>query len=414
MKKPGARFTQFALVAWLALGLAQGEAAAEALKIEVKETAGIRRFGYPVAIKLPESLSAATAGHFRLRDGEKPVSAQFRQEKKDNGAGPWWLDFNVSMLPNENRTFVLEYGLNIAAEDESPGLSLEQTSDGFIVSNRQYISWSLGRDLRGLLRSVDAGDLKHLRREGLRLSIGGPDGTAFEMDAEAVRARVVRAGPLAIAIRYEFAPTSGPLAELKSVVDLTFPSSKSWVQVDWQIDDPRKAVRSIHAAIAQNLDAPTGGKPTLVDFGASSLVYMSLTPRMIGKLQANSSARPSNGSPTQSWEVLRGANDRLEPFVARPAGSASGDAEGWAHIMDRNRCLALAVDEFGDNCADSIETTAEGDVTITRKFTGDEAGGVKVKSYRFWLHFVGFPPHLTAVTSPQSMLSPLSVRVSAP
>lgn len=413
MKKRAGLYTHCALWGWLTLGFAHGSAIAQTLKLEVRETAGIRRFGYPIAIKLPESISGATTGHFRLRDGDKPLPAQFRQEKNENDAGAWWLDFNVNMMPGEVRTFVLEYGPDVAEYAEPPGLELEELPDGFIIRNRKYISWNLGRDLRGLLQSVAAGELQHLRREGVSLAIAGPN-EPYEIDAKAVHARVIRSGPLTIAIRYEFKPTSGPLAELKSAVDLTFPVSKSWVQVDWRIDDPRNRLDSIRATIAQNLDVPTEARPTLIDFGASSLVYMSLTQGMIGKLHANTVRPRSNGSPSQSWEVLRGTKDRLGPFVNRPAGSVSGDAEGWAHIMDRGRCLALAVDEFGDAGADSIETTAEGDLTLARKFASDEAGGLKVKRCRFWLHFVGFPPHLTAATSPQAMLSPLAVRVSEP
>lgn len=402
MKKFARLYTTFALFGWLALS--SDSAAAQKLELEVRETAGIRRFGYPIAVKLPESLASAAAGHFRLRDGDKPLPAQFRLEKTANDNGAWWLDFNVSMMPGEVRTFVVEYGPDVAADAEPPGLELEDTSDGFVVRNRQHITWTVGRDPRGLLRAVEAGGLQHLRPEGVGLAIEKPDGTPYKIDAKAVRARVLRRGPLAIAIRYELTPTSGPLAELKSAVDLTFPASKSWVRVDWRIDDPRNRVGSIRATIAQNLDAPTGPQPTLVDFGASSLVYMSLMPGMTGKLRAN-------GATPRSWEVLRGAKERLEPFVSRPDDSSAGGAEGWAHVMDHKRCLALAVDGFGDGRADSIETTAEGDVTIARKFSTAYAGANRC---RFWLHFVGFPPHVGAVTSPQSMLAPLAVRVSHP
>lgn len=409
MRKSAKLFASFVFLGWLTLGVANS-GIAETLKVEVRETAGIRRFGYPIAVKLPESLSAAE-GHFVLRDGERPVPAQFRREKAENGAGPWWLDFNVSMMPGEVRTFVLVHASDVAAAAEPPGLELEETPDGFRIGNRQHISWHTGRDLRGLLRSVEAGGLHHLRSEGVRLGFQSPKGALYDMDAKEVRVRVIRSGPLAVAIRYEFAPLSGSLAGMKSVVDLTFPASKSWVQVDWRIDDPRHAVGTLQTAIAQDLHAPTEAKPTLVDFGASSLVYMTLAPRMTGKLQASGTATQSSGSPSRSWAVLRGANGRLEPFVKRPAGADSNNAEGWAHIMDRNRCLALAVDEFGDGCLDTIETTAEGDVTIARKFLTEDAS---TKSCRFWLHFVGFPPHVGAVTSPQSMLAPLSVRVSKP
>lgn len=405
-----------ALVAWLTIGTvyAIGAGAAETLQLEVRETAGIRRFGYPVAVKLPELSLGIEKARFRLREGAKPVPAQFRQEPSDGGIAEWWLDFNLSMRPNEVRTLTLEYGPDVAADAEPRGLELKQTSDGFEVRNAPHLTWTTGRDLFGLVKSVDAGDLQYLRGEGVRLAIEGPNGALHARDVESAEPRVIRSGPLAVAIRYEFAPTADPLAETKSTVDLTFPVSKSWVQVDWRIDDPRQAVRSVRAEIAQKLAAPTDEEPTLVDFGASSLVYMSLGPEDRGKLQAGRAAPQPNGPHRPSWEVLRGDKKDIESFVVQAAGHDRDEAEGWAHIMDRSRCLALAVDEFGDVGEDSIELTAKGDITLARKFSTDGPDRPVTKNFRFWLHFVGFPPHVTAATSPQSMLSPLTVRISKP
>jgi hypothetical protein len=412
MRQFAASLMQLALFGWLVFGLASPSVAVETLQLEVSETAGIRRFGYPIALKLPEHSATVAEGHFRLRDGDKPVPAQFRPEQTAGGPGAWWLDFNLSMTPNEVRTLTLEYGPDVAADPEPHGLELKQTPNGFVIRNGPHITWNAGRDLHHLLTSVEAGDLQHLRREGVRLDIEGPNGVRYELDPKAFHARVIRSGPLAVAIRYEFAPQVGPLAGVKSTVDLTFPVSKSWVQIDWHVDDPRQAVRSARAKIAQNLAVPTDDQPTLVDFGASSLVYMSLTPGTIGRLQTRAAAATPNMPVRPFWEVLRGPRNRLEAFAAQPAGPQSGQVEGWAHSMDRRHCLALGVGEFGRGGDDSIEITAEGEISVVREF----APGVHAsdtKSFRLWLHFVGFPPHLTAATSPQSMLSPLKVRVNA-
>lgn len=399
------------LLGWLLLGFAFPAAAAETLTLEVSETAGIRRFGYPVALKLPKRATEVAEDHFRLLDGDKPLAAQFRQEKTGGGPGAWWLDFNLSMLPNEVRSLTLEFGPDVKPAAEPRGLELKQTPDGFVIRNGPHITWTAGRDLSHLLTSVEAGDLQYLRREGVRLGIEGPNGVPYEMHPKAFRVRAIRSGPLAVAIRYEFAPDDGQLTEVKSTVDLTFPVSKSWVQIDWHIDDPRQRLRSARAEIAQNLDAPTDDQPTLVDFGASSLVYMSLTPGTVGKLQVRAAA-DSKAPVKPTWEVLRGPRDRLEAFVAQASDARGSQAEGWMHSMDRRRCLALAVGEFGRGGSDSIEIAAEGAISVARQFASDEADASGTKTFRLWLHFVGFPPHLTAATSPQSMLAPLSVEIS--
>lgn len=399
---------------WLVTGFTAQGVAVETLKIEVRETAGITRFGYPIAVKLPAFSSGAASARFRLRDGEKPIPAQFRQEPTEAGDGPWWLDFNISMMPHEVRTLTLEYGPDVAADAEPHGLGLEQTPAGFEIRNGPHLTWTIGRDRLGLLKSVNAAGVQHLRPDGVRLEIGGPNGVLSRMGDETCSCRIIRSGPLTVLIRYEFAPANGPLAETKSTVDLAFPVSKSWVQVDWRIDDRRHALHWVRAEIAQNLDPPTDQEPTLVDFGASSLVYMSLEPAAVGQLLSPTTTPASKTPQRRSWEVLRGTRDRLEPFAVRSRDVPSGVAEGWAHIMDRSRCLALALAQFGEGGDDSIEVAAEGKVSVTRRFQTGGADVPTTKNVRFWLHFVGFPPHQTAATSPQSMLSPLIVDVTKP
>jgi hypothetical protein len=81
-------------------------------------------------------------------------------------------------------------------------------------------------------------------------------------------------------------------------------------------------------------------------------------------------------------------------------------AEGWAHVMDNVACTAIAIADFdqpGNTTELSIDSQAR--VRIQRQVPGVE------KKLHFWLHFVGMPVQVGAVTSPQSMMSPLGVRV---
>jgi hypothetical protein len=73
--------------------------------------------------------------------------------------------------------------------------------------------------------------------------------------------------------------------------------------------------------------------------------------------------------------------------------------------MDRRRCTALAVADFAPGPSE-IAVDAGGRLRFGRTYSGKGA-----KALRFWLHFVGMPAHVGALTSPQSMLAPLEVKV---
>jgi len=81
--------------------------------------------------------------------------------------------------------------------------------------------------------------------------------------------------------------------------------------------------------------------------------------------------------------------------------------------MDRERCTAVAVAEFGRSAEDQITVEANGMVSFFRTYVGPGRGlvaGIKgPKSLRFWAHFVPTPVQVGALTSPQAMLAPLAV-----
>ena len=81
--------------------------------------------------------------------------------------------------------------------------------------------------------------------------------------------------------------------------------------------------------------------------------------------------------------------------------------EGWAHIMDRKKCLALAVEDFAVHSTDQIQLTSGGNVSYVREFPIGNKN--EKKHLRFWLHFVFFPPQWSASTSPRQMQTPLEV-----
>src|SRR5579859_4420578 len=76
----------------------------------LKETAGLRRFGYPVHTILPPGL---TGPSFRLERDGKPIPAQFRKVNGIADKNAIALDFNASPGPLEEATFVVRSGEKI-------------------------------------------------------------------------------------------------------------------------------------------------------------------------------------------------------------------------------------------------------------------------------------------------------------
>ena len=99
------------LAAFLLLALAAAdEAGVRRLELVVRETSGIRRFGYPVTVVLPPEAAARAGDRFRLLENGKPVAAQFRRSEGGPGPSRVYLDFNISHGPLEKHTYRVEYG----------------------------------------------------------------------------------------------------------------------------------------------------------------------------------------------------------------------------------------------------------------------------------------------------------------
>jgi hypothetical protein len=232
-------------------------------------------------------------------------------------------------------------------------------------------------------------------KEGKQFRVGGPDS----------KGRVVKEGPLAVTLRFECKTTLQDESSVPSVVDLDFVSSKSWVKLTWTATFPKNTGARPIADLKLSLD----GEPTLADFGADSTVYAQLRKGESGLLRQNPDDYAIRRIP--AWEVLTGPTEgRLSPYVVATSGRLRSSgiggtvpanrAEGWAHVMDRKRCTAVAMEHFIGGS--EIRVDSDGRLRLSGG-TGERLS--------FWLHFVPMPVHVGAATSPQAMLAPLRVEV---
>ncbi|MEE3373423.1 MAG: hypothetical protein VX346_29065 [Planctomycetota bacterium] len=370
---------------------------------DVVERAGIHRDASPVhaLVRFPEAVPVGTPCRLLLKG--KPVVAQFRPHGKGSTASGWWVDFLARSLPYETRRYVVEYGPEVEPVPErTGGHVLTVVDDTFVVSNEPYIDWVVPRDLRGFLRSVDFPPAEHLRPDSLGLQVRDRTGGSHLLGGVGTTAEVVRQGRMTVALRFERAETSDGLRGVKWRADLVFPGPVSWVDLRLRIEDPEDRVAAVGLQLRLNLDPPTGTHRTLVELGAARTVYRSLFGNQYVELRGNL----QQASP---WQVLRGVAGNVQPFMVAAKGSPA--AAGWAHVMDRQRCLAIAFDRFGEQGEERLGLSAEGRLSAWKQFPKPSPEPRPFDRYwRCWLHFVHFPPQQSATTDPYMMQHPLVVK----
>jgi hypothetical protein len=360
------------------------------LELTVKETAGIRRFGYPVAAVLKLDRAVGEGEHFRLLAGGKPVPAQFRVPVRGDGKTVI-VDFTADHKPLEKKHYRVEHGPKVPHGPEpAGGIKVEEGEKAFTITSGN-MSYLVPRDLQSLFVQVRDRKKEFIARDSPGLHyLARKDGPRVDA-GKAARARITREGPLAAALRFEI--DSKP----PSVVEMVFPRSKSWVEVMWTVPDAEGTVAGLGAGVRLLLQ----GAPILVDFGAGSGVYTTLRKGQSALLSAGFVAEPA-------WEVWWGKSGKLEPFVLAAPGEKLRRGEGWVHVMDRQRCTAVAMADFAASGRDGIHTEGDGLLRLTRRYQPATKG---TRQLHFWLHFVDMPVQIGALTSPQAMLQPLVVEV---
>jgi hypothetical protein len=325
---------------------------AQAAEFQVRETAGLRRFGYPVTARIGISEPASS---LCLTENGKPVPAQFTQV----APGRIEADFNLNIGPNERRTFSVAPGL--APPVASP-IRVEERGDVYIIRHAQ-MEYHIPKDLAGLVSRVQSPSLAWIRAGGRGLVTGA--GEIYN----AASSRILKPGPLSAVLRF-----NGPLGE----VDLQIPRSKSWVEVTWRDLGSQAPPRSLEAEIALLIE----GRPPILDFGAGGPTYLALRPKQDCRLE----------NQLTSWRLFSAGQSFAEGKMAA--------ADSWAHVMDLSRATALAISGL---------TESSGFISLTPDALLRFGRAGAPATLRFWLHFVSMPIQEGALTSPQSMMSPLEV-----
>lgn len=390
---------------------AGADASTKSIKFRLKETAGLRRFGYPVSVVLPPEL---TGPNLRLERDGKAVASQFRVVKGLDGNERVVLDFNSSPGPLESESYVIHGGDEVQRGPEpSKGMSVVKEGNVFRVSNGSALSYLVPQNLDKLVRSVVnsgteyIGDLRTTSGLELYQNVATPFAQTFGRNDQS-QGVISRQGPIAVGLRFDNVVTLSGGKVIKSTVDMTFPNSKSWFEATWTIDDPDGLV----AILTFELSLAIGGPTAYVDFGMNHTVYGQINGNERMFMGAGRAPIRPQGDANRPWFVGKGPDNAMQPFAE--ATSPNSRAEGWAHVMDRDRCTAIAVADFGRKTHDGLFVNASGKVQFSREFVGVGVGAARdgfkgTKVLHFWSHFVPTPVQVGAATSPQAMLAPLEV-----
>lgn len=368
--------------------------AGTAKRFRVVETAGLRRFGFPVHTVIKGF--SPSDGPFQLMKAGKPVPAQFSTVAGPNNTPSVVLDFNTGIGPDGTEEYeILSKADDMPETKRVPTQFVEFSSNSLKVKNG--LECVLNENRKGFIGSVKSSKLNYISAPTFEQSLGSHGATEITLDSVS-RFDVVRKGPFAVGIRRETPVELGRDNLSKSILDLTFPSSKSWIEFDWKLEDPDQLVSRMILNV--KLDLVAGA--TLVDLGADSTVYTVLKPTEFCVFQANQ--KKSGKEMERDWKILRGEGDGEGQLFAR----GKQKPQGWAHVMDSTRATALGVDGFGDATYYSDEMTVRGDgsISIQRKFTPSTQ---TTRRLHCWFHFVPMPVQIGALTSPQAMMNPLKV-----
>lgn len=438
-----------AVVFWAAVILCLPEQTVLAggeLQFEVRETDGIRRFGYPVSGQLQLPPQYGSNDNFQLFTSDQivPLQVTLPAAEPQNGqpeldvrkggtaeaastaaekTSTVIVDFQAHLNPHESRIYTLKFGPELpAGPPPSRQITASPSESGMIINAGDAISYTVPHRLAGVLSSVKSKDTEWLRPHSPGLKISTKDGRgAFlggdEMPVENLR--VARQGAFACQLEFESRGTSGDLKDVRCHGTLTVPLAKSWIAVECRIEDPHDRVSS--AGMELNFQL-SDSEPLLVDFASGDPTYLTLQTGETAALESWPSSKPDSSSSnlpdhfdsvnpdSVQWLVRRGGPEGLMPFAE--FSSPGHPAAGWVHLMDTRLCTAAAVAEFGHIWHDRWTVTAEGMLSFDRQFERNAVNSAKSppKTFSIWYHFVYFPPHISAVTSPQSMMQAPAVR----
>ena len=348
-------------------------------RIRVRETAGIRRFLYPLRadVVLPPDTRLQ---HLRLSDVANDLPLQVTH------IGSFRLDFAVSLDPYAERDLILMEGKSCTLLDDP--LCLTKTDASGLLSNQQK-RFQIGLLYDGLIRDV-VYDCIPILRERLQISRNGElpvqDGGLLYQAAPDFSTVTAWTGG---SRRYPDGTACGTGAEITAC--------KSWATVTHKIKQTQPGDE-----IVFTLPLATASPTLTCDFGVGGYVFGKLdekAPEIVWQTALGD-------APHARWSV---ATAGRTDYIGEVATAEEFLPQRWFHLIDSDKALAVAITRVPPDCREmTVWMTHEGDVSVAFKL-GDAI--TCPAEFGVCYHFLNDVPAIAAATNPQSILLPPVVEV---
>jgi exo-rhamnogalacturonan lyase-like protein len=365
---------------------------AKSVAVAIKETAGIRRFGFPVNTRVPfpkGALANPTNARLLLDGKEVPVECTAESRWPDGSVQWLAVDVAVTAGPKETQNFRLEYGPDVKAMASPRPLPVTEEAS-FI----QVGSWRFSKTANPLVMSVK------YRNEEIATGINGiavtdASGAAHEIDVSKdgpPKVEIVKRGPLYVLLRYTGKIALDTQYSVPYTIEIGMPNSKAWAKIATTVEDPGKRVRELSFHTPVNI----GPFPWVWDFGTPRWTY--------GQLQNAQEqvimTQTVRAGGTADWTVSVGPKGKEESYETMDRSAPVS----WAHLQTGPEAVAMFVDESARQPG-TYKFSLSGDGQTSFRYTPAQPG--TRHQLTVYEHYVRTPVHIGAATSPAAGLAPL-------
>lgn len=382
----------FRILLLLLSGVALSAQSAKTVSLNVRETAGIRRMGYPVnaRVPFPKGTLASAADARLVSAGDSEVPAQFSAESRWPDSSIQWLDvdFNVSLGSLETQTYLVDYGPGVKPKTVARGLAISQDAETIQVGSVKFSKAGAPLVLSVKYRGEDIAPGQN------GIAVVDAAGASHELTkANPPKVEIVKPGPLYVVLRYSGRMSIDANYRVPYTIRVEMPNSKSWVKITASVDDPERRLREL----AFNSPLAFGPMPWVWDFGTDRWTYGSLRNAM----ESVSLVQKIMAQGASDWHVNVGPKGQEQLFES---GVPESKFVRWGHIQDAKEVVAFGM-EIPERQAGTSAIVIGGDGQASFRF----APSTPVTQHRLtvYQHFVNTPVQIGAVTTASSMLSPL-------